>query len=225
MIQLSNSIFDRHLTMRHLTKTDHLLSQVNHALTTLFVCVKTQRENPASSVEEQELSEKERRQSEGFMRVNHTGEVCAQALYRGQILTCQSEKTRNMLTHSCDEETDHLTWTEERLIGLNGRKSYLNTFWYLNSFFMGIFAGLAGDKWSLGFVEETEIQVDKHLQNHLDQLSDKDKKSRAIINQMRQDEASHADAAVKAGGAQLPPPIKMLMTLHAKVMTTTAYWL
>lgn len=210
--------------MRQFSPLDHMLSQVNHALTTMFVCVKTQRKNPSVSISEHDLSESERRNSEGCMRVNHTGEVCAQALYRGQLVVCRSKKTREMLEASCEEETDHLAWTEQRLDELNGRKSYLNPFWYANSFFMGVIAGLAGDKWSLGFVEETEIQVDRHLQDHLNRLSLQDKKSRAVIDQMRIDEACHAQAAVTAGGEKLPAPVKAFMQLHSKVMTTLAYW-
>lgn len=210
--------------MRHFSVIDNILTQVNHALTTVFVTVPNGRANPANTQSEVELSGKERRVSEGCMRINHTGEVCAQALYRGQLITSQSEKTREMLMHSCDEETDHLAWTQERLKELNGRTSYLNPFWYLNSFFIGVVAGMAGDRLSLGFVEETEMQVDRHLQSHMKKLPENDLKSRAIIDQMRADELGHAKAAAQAGAYPLPFPIKKLMQLQAKIMTTVVYW-
>lgn len=211
--------------MRCFSILDHVLTQVNHAMTTLFVASADVRENPAKSQPDVVLSEEERRISEGCMRVNHTGEVCAQALYRGQLLCSQNETTREMLQHSCDEETDHLSWTQARLDELNGRTSYINAFWYLNSFFIGVVAGMAGDKWSLGFVEETEKQVDRHLQSHLQKMPAKDLKSRAIIDQMREDELSHASAALDAGASPLPAFIKQLMQIQAKIMTTSTYYI
>ena len=210
--------------MRHFSMIDHVLTQVNHALTPVLVVSPASRLNPSEGQPDVVLSEKEQRVSEGCMRVNHTGEVCAQALYRGQLISSHSEKTRDMLQHSCDEETDHLTWTQERLVELKGRTSYLNVLWYLNSFLIGVIAGVAGDRWSLGFVAETEMQVDRHLQSHLGQLPSHDLKSRAIVDQMREDELGHAAAAVTAGACALPLPIKKLMQLQAKVMTTLAYW-
>lgn len=209
---------------RHFSLIDHLCIQANDALTTIFTTASNARENPARSVAETTLNNDEKKNSIGCMRVNHTGEVCAQALYRGQLLSCRSEKTREMLERSCEEETDHLAWTKERLNELHGKTSYLNTLWYMNSYLIGAIAGLAGDRWSLGFVEETEIQVSKHLENHLEKLSAHDLKSRAIVHQMREEEMQHEKAAVDAGATHLPSAIKQLMQCHAKVMTTIAYW-
>lgn len=211
--------------MRQLTFIDKLLMQADHALTTVFTVSSTARSNPADSLPEKKLSESERKNSIGCMRVNHTGEVCAQALYRGQLLASRADQTREMLEKSCDEETDHLAWTKKRLDELDGKTSYLNMLWYFNSYLIGLIAGLAGDKWSLGFVEETEIQVAKHLTNHLNQIAEQDLRSRAIIEKMREEEMMHEKAAHAAGGVELPAPIKMLMQLHSKVMTTVAYWI
>lgn len=210
--------------MRQFSLIDNILTQVNHALTTVFVVSAPSRSNPAEEAADVVLSEDERRVSEGCMRVNHTGEVCAQALYRGQLLASHTAETRKMLQHSCDEETDHLAWTKARLEEIDGRTSYLNPLWYLNSFFIGVVAGLAGDRWSLGFVEETEMQVDRHLQSHLEKLPAHDLRSRAIIEQMREDELSHAASASAAGASSLPIPVKKMMAIQAKVMTTLAYY-
>jgi ubiquinone biosynthesis monooxygenase Coq7 len=211
--------------MRHLNLIDKVLAGANDALSTIFTVASDARKNPAEAAQDIPLTPDEKKNSVGCMRVNHTGEVCAQALYRGQLSVCRSKKTRDMLEKSCDEETDHLAWTKERLNELGGNTSYLNSFFYLNSFLLGMIAGLAGDRWSLGFVEETEIQVAKHLENHLHQLSNNDLKSRAIVVQMREEEVQHEKAAVKAGASHLPLPIKKLMQCHAKVMTTVAYYL
>ncbi len=211
--------------MRQLSVIDQILIQANHALTTIFTVSPHARSNPADDLPEKKLSELEREMSVGCMRVNHTGEVCAQALYRGQLSVCRADQTREMLEKSCDEETDHLAWTKKRLDELNGKISYLNMLWYLNSYLIGVIAGLAGDKWSLGFVEETEIQVAKHLTNHLNQIAEKDLRSRAIIEKMREEEITHEKAAHAAGGVELPVPVKMLMQLHSKVMTTVAYYI
>ncbi len=213
------------MSVRHLSIIDKILTSANNALTTIFTVASNARNNPADDVAEMELTSTERKNSVGCMRVNHTGEVCAQALYRGQLSTCHSQKTRDMLEKSCDEETDHLAWTKQRLIELNGKTSYFNCFFYANSYLLGMIAGLAGDRWSLGFVEETEIQVAKHLKNHLEKLSGKDLKSRAIVEKMRDEEMEHEKAAAKAGAAHLPMPVKKLMQLHAKVMTSVTYWI
>lgn len=211
--------------MRQFSFIDKVITQVDHALSSVFTVTAHPRANPADALPEHSLSESERDNSIGCMRVNHTGEVCAQALYRGQLSVCRTEKTRQMLTKSCDEETDHLAWTKKRLDELNGHASYLNMLWYFNSYLIGAIAGAAGDKWSLGFVEETEIQVAKHLTNHLNQIAEKDLKSRAIIEKMREEEVAHEKAARAAGGVDLPAPIKLLMQLHSKVMTTVAYYI
>lgn len=211
--------------MRQYTALDKLIGHVDDALTTIFTASPCARNNPSHPLPENPLTEMERKNSEGCMRVNHTGEVCAQALYRGQAMLSRSHKTRDMLEKSCEEETDHLAWTKNRLDELHGRTSYLNVLWYFNSFLIGAIAGLAGDRWSLGFVEETEIQVAKHLTNHLDCVSKGDVKSRAIIKKMREEEIAHEKAAHNAGSAELPFVIKSLMQLHSKVMTTVAYYL
>lgn len=211
--------------MRHFSFIDKLFTQVDYALTTIFTVSPNPRSNPADLLPEKKLTEAERENSIGCMRVNHTGEVCAQALYRGQAAVSRDNKTRDMLEKSCEEETDHLAWTKKRLDELNGRASYLNILWYMNSYLIGAIAGLAGDQWSLGFVEETEIQVATHLTNHLQLISDKDVKSRVIIEKMRAEEMLHQKAAHAAGGVELPFLIKKLMQMHSKVMTTLTYYI
>lgn len=211
--------------MRQFSFLDKILTSANDALTTIFTITPDPRKNPADEIVEIDLSSEEKRNSIGYMRVNHTGEVCAQALYRGQAIACRSEKTREMLTKSCDEETDHLAWTKARLDELHGKTSYLNVFFYWNSFFIGAIASLAGDKWSLGFVSETEIQVAKHLNSHLEKLSEADLKSRAIIEKMHDEEIEHDKKAVAAGGVPLPLLIKKFMLLQSKVMTSTTYYI
>ena len=210
---------------RHYTPIDHVIMHLNDGLATLLSDLKSARPNPAKTVSDTDLGPSERKQSIGYMRVNHTGEVCAQALYNGQSITAKNESTRTMLQHAAQEETDHLAWCHERLKELGGHRSVLNPFWYWNSFFMGVVAGLAGDPWSLGFVEETEKQVEAHLNSHLNKLSEKDHKSRAIVTQMKTDEIHHGESAKKAGASSLPTPIKKLMALHSKVMTAVAYWI
>jgi ubiquinone biosynthesis monooxygenase Coq7 len=159
------------------------------------------------------------------MRVNHAGEVSAQALYQGQGLTARDPAVREAMAEAADEEVDHLAWCEERLDELRSHTSYLNPFWYLGSFSIGACAGLCGDRWSLGFVAETERQVVRHLESHLQQLPAADERSRRILAQMQEDEARHATTALEAGGAELPRPIRSLMQLCSRVMTTTAYYL
>jgi ubiquinone biosynthesis monooxygenase Coq7 len=158
------------------------------------------------------------------MRVNHCGEVAAQALYQGQALTARLETVRERMEQAALEENDHLEWCERRVKALGGHLSYLNPLWYLGSFAIGAVAGAVGDKWSLGFVAETEKQVIAHLEDHLDRVSQNDKKSRAVLEQMKIDEAHHGAVARAAGGAELPGPIKQLMGLASRVMTRTAYW-
>lgn len=211
--------------MRRFSILDHLLTQVNGALTTLFSETLHARANPAEKIPEANLSVAEKQKSANLMRINHTGEICAQALYRGQLVISRDEKTRAMLQHSCAEETDHLAWTKQRVLELQSHTSYLNLFFYGNAFAMGVIAGLWGDRRSLGFVEETEIQVAKHLQNHLEKLPEQDAKSRAIISKMREEEIQHEKAAVHAGATELPIAIKKIMQWHARVMTTIVYWM
>lgn len=169
------------------------------------------------------LDAKDREHAAGLMRVNHVGEVCAQALYQSQKLVARNPEIRQMLDHSGQEEMDHLAWCETRLQELGSHTSYLNPIWYAGSFAIGLAAGLAGDKWSLGFVAETEKQVENHLESHLQKLPAEDERSRAIVDQMRIDEIEHGQAAISAGGAVLPEPIQKLMQAMSKVMTSTAY--
>ena len=171
-----------------------------------------------------ELSPDERRRAAALMRVNHAGEIAAQALYHGQALAARSETTRKMLLDAAREETDHLAWCESRLQELDSRPSLLNPLWYAGSFFIGALAALAGDRASLGFVVETERQVEGHLDEHLGRLPAADLRSRAIVRQMRVDEAAHGANARAAGGMELPGPVRALMRHTARVMTGTAYW-
>lgn len=184
----------------------------------------TERENPAAHTVEVELTEAQRKHSAGLLRVDHAGEVCAQGLYQGQALTARSEDVKQKMHHSAQEENDHLDWCHTRLQELGSHPSYLNPVWYMGSLMIGVLAGLAGDKWSLGFVAETETQVVKHLGKHLDQLPENDNKSHAVLQQMCIDEAGHANVAVEAGANELPAPIKKAMSLTSKVMTTLSYW-
>lgn len=171
------------------------------------------------------MSPEQRRMSIGLMRVNHAGEVSAQALYHGQSLTARQTEVRGSLEQAAAEENDHLAWCKERLDELGGRPSVLSPVWYAGSFAMGAVAGLLGDRWNLGFLAETERQVVEHLEGHLERLPESDQRSRAILEQMREDEAGHATSALQHGGAELPSPIRRLMGATARVMTGTAYWL
>jgi len=214
------------MTSRQYSPVDHLLLQFDQALRT--VCGKphlTERPDPAAEVPEAELSPEQARHSAGLMRVNHVGEVCAQALYQGQALTARLPDVRQAMERAAQEENDHLDWCERRVHELGSHLSYLNPLWYAGSFAIGAAAGAAGDKWSLGFVAETERQVVRHLEDHLERLPPEDAKSRAILEQMKEDELRHATTAIEAGAAELPGPVKRLMTLASKVMTGTAYWI
>lgn len=202
---------------------DQLIGEFDHALRTVFVGARTRRPFPGQDIAETPLSDNERRHAAGLMRVNHSGEVCAQALYRGQALTCGNETIRSALADAAFEETEHLAWTEQRLAELGDRKSFLNPLWYVGAFTLGVVAGKVGDKWNLGFLAETERQVESHLDGHLQKLPAGDGRSMAMVEQMRDDEARHANMAISLGGAELPPPIRMTMKLAAKVMTVTAY--
>lgn len=212
--------------IRKLSLIDRLLVSFDNGLqTVLGKPASTGRTDPSADKPEIELSAIEQRKSVGLMRVNHSGEVSAQALYQGQALFARNDEVRSRLTQSAMEENDHLIWCETRLADLAGHKSYLNAFWYLGSFATGAIAGLAGDKWSLGFVMETEHQVVRHLELHLRQLPEGDVRSRMILAQMKDDELHHATVALESGAAELPAAVKKLMSLQSKVMTTLAYWI
>ncbi len=212
--------------MRYLNPVDQFIVQSDHALRTLFgKPVTTERENPSKNTADSPLNEAERKLSSSLMRVNHSGEVSAQALYQGQALTAQLDKVRESMHRAALEENDHLAWTEQRLSELSSQKSLLNPVWYCGSFTIGAIAGLLGDKWSLGFVAETEHQVIHHLNEHLSKLPKNDLRSEAVLKQMKTDEAHHATVALENGGAKLPWPVKKLMTGMSKVMTTSAYYI
>ncbi|MCB1827586.1 MAG: 2-polyprenyl-3-methyl-6-methoxy-1,4-benzoquinone monooxygenase [Coxiellaceae bacterium] len=210
---------------RQFSLIDRFILEFDQGLTAIAGQIVPNRKNPAADYADSDLSHQEKKHSEGFIRVDHTGEVCAQALYRGQMMVSRSEQTKAMLSEACDEEKDHLAWTHERLNELGGHRSYLNIYWYLHSFFIGVVAGLCGDRWSLGFVDETERQVSAHLTHHIENLPKADIRSRKIAAQMREDEERHGHNAMQAGGEALPFAIKKLMTLQSKVMTTLAYYI
>ena len=211
--------------MQQHSPLDRLIINFDHGLrTVLGRPLTTERPNPAKDYPEPELNEKETRLVVGLMRINHAGEVSAQALYQGQSLTAHTEKIRETMKKSAIEENDHLVWCEQRVEELGGHVSYLNPFWYQGSFIIGAMAGMVGDKYSLGFVAETEKQVIKHLDDHLQKLPVQDEKSRMILEQMREDEAHHATVALDHGAIDLPKPVQLLMTAMSKVMTKTAFW-
>lgn len=210
--------------MRHYSLLDRLITGADQALRTITPgVVQAQRPSPASPHAESRLSEEERRHAAGLMRINHTGEVCAQALYQGQALTARLPNIRKEMERAAQEEEDHLAWCERRVSELGSHTSHLNPLWYGLSFGIGAAAGLAGDKWSLGFVAETEKQVCEHLQGHMARVPAQDEKTHAILKQMHRDEAEHMQMARRAGAADLPLPIRQLMTLTAKVMTSLTY--
>jgi ubiquinone biosynthesis monooxygenase Coq7 len=204
---------------------DQLIVGVDKGLRTLFAPAQTSRAVPGVSLSEGSLDETQRRTSASLMRVNHTGEVCAQALYQGQALTARNMLAKQALEKAAAEETEHLAWTERRIAELGGAKSVLNPLFYAGSFAIGAMSGLLGDKWNLGFLAETEQQVVHHLEGHLQRLPASDQKSRAIVEQMRDDEARHATSAISHGGVELPSPVKAVMKASSKVMTETTYWL
>ena len=204
--------------------TNAFILAADSALRTLFAEPRASRPTPLASRAELALTAVEQRESAALMRVNHVGEVCAQALYTGQALACQNPTLRAQLSEASREETDHLAWTQQRLNELKGRPSLLNPLWYAGAFAIGYAAGkLGGDQVSLGFVVETERQVEAHLQSHMDLLPAADNASRAIVAQMKADEIAHAQMAMKAGAVELPGPVKSVMQLAAKVMTTVAH--
>ena len=210
---------------KSLSGLDLLLSEADRALKTLAAATTASRPNPAGRPIDSPLKESERRHAAGLMRVNHAGEIAAQALYQGQVLTARSPEVRERLQQAADEEGDHLAWCEERLRELDSRPSVLNPFWYAGSLAIGALAGALGDRVSLGFVAETERQVEGHLEEHLQRLPRNDERSRRILAQMKTDETRHGENARAAGARELPAPVKLLMKLTSRVMTRTAYWI
>jgi ubiquinone biosynthesis monooxygenase Coq7 len=208
---MATSIFDRAIT------------EFDRALRTVAGVHAAQRQSPAQGLAEGELSQEERDRAAALMRVNHVGEVCAQALYQGQALTARDPANRRALEKAAIEEQDHLAWSADRIHELGGRLSLLNPVWYAGSLAMGVAAGVLGDRWNLAFLAETERQVEEHLDGHLEQLSLGDERTRAVVRQMALEEGQHRDTAVSLGAAEMPDPAKKVMRLMAKVMTTVAY--
>ncbi len=209
---------------RRFSVIDRFIEEADRALSTAFgASHAAERPSPAQGIAEGELDDDQRRHAAGLMRVNHTGEVCAQALYSGQAAVARDASTRAQLLHAAQEETDHLAWCADRLAALSSRPSLLNPLWYVGSFAIGAAAALVSDKVSLGFVVETERQVEAHLGEHLEKLPDADAASRAVVAQMQTDEARHGELAKHAGGIELPMPIPTLMKFASTVMKTVAY--
>jgi len=202
---------------------DRLIIGFDRAVRTLCGPAVSLRPVPGANLPNPELSAAERRHAAALMRVNHSGEVCAQALYQGQALTARDVAARTTLEHAAAEETEHLAWTAQRIEELGGRVSVLNPFFYAGSFAIGAISGLLGDKWNMGFLAETERQVEGHLDGHLEQLPVQDEKSRAIVAQMKEDEARHANTALAHGAAELPEPVKQAMRISSRLMTVSTY--
>ncbi|MGY6588770.1 MAG: 2-polyprenyl-3-methyl-6-methoxy-1,4-benzoquinone monooxygenase [Wenzhouxiangella sp.] len=210
--------------MRAYSLIDRLLAEADQALrVSIGPAPAVENPSPAAGLEDNPLDDAQRRLTIGLMRVNHTGEVCAQALYAGQAATARSDHVRTEMAEAAREEEDHLAWCAERLDQLDGRPSLLNPLWYASSYSIGALAGFAGDQWSLGFVEATERQVESHLDHHLEQLPENDLRSRAIVARMKEDEARHADMAVEQGARRLPTPVQGIMALTAGIMKVVAY--
>lgn len=207
------------------TFVDRAILQFDKGLRAVFGATRAERPTPGSALAEAGLTAQDRRHAAALMRVNHCGEVCAQALYEGQAAGSSNASLKSELAAAAREEQDHLAWTAARIAELGGRTSFLNPLWYAASFAIGFSAGKAGDKWNLGFLKETERQVEAHLHGHLDRLSPLDLRTRAIVEQMKLDEAGHADKAVALGAADLPLPVRQAMRGVAKLMTTSTYWL
>jgi len=203
---------------------DRWILAFDRALRTVFGPSHAGRPTPGEALPESDLDVGQKAEAAALMRINHVGEVCAQALYQGQALTARNSASREALEKAAEEEVDHLAWTERRIAELGGRRSLLNPLWYAGSYAIGAAAGLAGDRWNLGFLAETERQVVAHLDHHLKRLSHQDTKSRAILVAMKRDEAKHATTALHMGGSELPLGVKVVMKAASKVMTTTAYW-
>ena len=204
---------------------DRAILEFDKSLRTLFAPATSVRPVPGEALPETRLDESGRRHAAALMRVNHVGEVCAQALYQGQSLSSGNLVLREELDQAAREETEHLAWTEARISALGGRKSLLNPLWYLGALALGVAAGRLGDRWNLGFLAETGRQVEAHLDDHLARLPAADEKSRAVLAQMRTDEVAHAETAVRLGAAELPVPVRAAMKAASRVMTTTAYYL
>jgi ubiquinone biosynthesis monooxygenase Coq7 len=203
---------------------DTIVIALDRALRTLFAPAVAARPLPGENLPEGELTEQQRREVGAFMRINHVGEVCAQALYEGQALVARDPGVRELLARAGREETDHLAWTQRRLDELGARRSLLEPAFYAGSFALGAVAGLLGDRWSLGFLAETERQVERHLDGHLEILPEHDGRSRAILSRMRADEVGHAVNARRGGAAELPAAIRLAMHLASRVMTSTTRW-
>jgi len=204
--------------------TDRLIGALDNALRTLFAPGQSVRPLPGQTLSDGGLGDSERRLSARLMRVNHNGEVSAQALYQGQLAVARSREVKNLLTRAAHEETEHLAWTERRLTELGGRKSLLGPLWYAGSFAFGVASGLLGDHWNLAFLAETERQVESHLESHLRRLPAVDLRSRAILEQMKNDETGHAIAALRAGACELSAPISIAMRFTSKLMTVSSLW-
>ena len=202
---------------------DRLIVEFDKGIRTLFSQAHSVRSHPDASLPDALMDEPEKKSAAALMRVNHSGEICAQALYQGQSLTARDPEVQKKLQFAAQEETEHLAWTSKRVHELGGHLSFLNPVWYTGSLVIGAAVGLLGDKWNLGFLSETEQQVGQHLQSHLERLPSQDEKSCAIITQMYTDEIGHADMATSLGGADLPMPVKFAMKLNAKVMTTLSH--
>ncbi|MDJ0905831.1 MAG: 2-polyprenyl-3-methyl-6-methoxy-1,4-benzoquinone monooxygenase [Woeseiaceae bacterium] len=209
---------------RNLTPLDRLLAGANNALRTIAAPAgHATRKNPAAGVAESDLTDAQRQHAAGLMRVNHAGEVAAQGLYQGHAVVARDPDIEEQMQRAADEEFDHLAWCEQRLRELGENRSVLTPLWYSGAFLIGAASGALGDKWSLGFIAETEKQVCDHLDSHLERLPDEDARSRAIVTRMRDEEQEHGDNARQAGAAELPEPVRQLMKLTARVMTSTAY--
>ena len=209
---------------RQLTPLDHLLASVSNALRAVTAtAARPARSNPAEGVEDTDLDARQKAHAAGLMRVNHAGEVAAQALYRGHAIVARDKSIEEQMQRAADEEFDHLSWCEQRIKELGEEPSRLSPLWYAGAYAIGAASGALGDKWSLGFIAETERQVCAHLETHLERLPEEDAKSREIVRQMRDEEAEHGENAVAAGAAKLPRPVVRLMQATAKIMTMTAY--
>ena len=204
---------------------DKIIIEIDKIVKTLTVAAISNRPHPDAEIDESVLSAQERKHAIGLMRVNHCGEICAQGLYQGQALTSKSKANKEAFAHAAFEEVEHLAWTKQRIVELGGHPSLLNPLFYVGSLALGITAGVIGDKWSLGFLEETELQVEAHLEKHLHELPPQDSKSLAILTQMKLDESQHAQMAHNSGATELPTPIKSLMSLSSKFMTKVTYHL
>lgn len=210
---------------RILNTTDSFIKEFDTAFKTVFGGSRATRENPAAIAAPTELTTSEQELSGRLMRVNHCGEVCAQALYLGQSVTARRDQTKNTMKQAAIEEIDHLAWCETRLHELGTHKSYLDPFFFAASFAAGAVSGLLGDKFNLGFVAATEAQVVQHLEEHIDKLPESDHRSRAILEQMKSDEERHRTTALQKGGIDFPGPLKKMMTNVSKVMTRSTYWI